>query len=186
MDLQLIDTKRLHLRPAKHSDLDSIFEVYSNPDVVRYTGDNPWTNKEEAAEFIVGAQEGLEEETLFGWCIEHKESKRIIGTCALFECDLEKRVAEISYEILPVYWGLGLCSEFLPLLVEFGFQTLKLNRINAFVATGNIASSKLLEKNGFQQEGLMRESWIDTNGVAVSEHVLGLLHKDWLLGRKAH
>ncbi len=42
MDLPLIETKRLQLRPARESDLESLYEVYSNPDVVRYTGDTPW------------------------------------------------------------------------------------------------------------------------------------------------
>jgi len=185
MDLPIIETKRLQLRPAKESDLESLYEVYSNPDVVRYTGDTPWTDKEEAIEFIEDANEGLKQESLFGWCIEHKQTKRVIGTCSLFECDLDKRVAEVSYEILPSYWGQGLATELLPLLIDFGFNKLELNRINAFVASGNIASLKLLGNNMFQREGLMRESWIDINGNPVNEHVLGLLHSDWLSCKEA-
>lgn len=180
MGLPTIETKRLRLRAATESDLDDVYAIYSNLDVVLYTGDTPWTDKQEAVEFIEGANEGLEEESLFGWCIEFKESKRVIGTCALFECDLEQRVAEISYETVPAYWGLGLTSEFLPLLIEFGFKVLDLNRISAFVHTRNIASLKLLANNQFQREGLMREAWIDHHGNPVDEHVLGLLQREWL------
>jgi ribosomal-protein-alanine N-acetyltransferase len=113
------------------------------------------------------------EESLFGWCVELRESKRVIGTCALFECELDKRVAEVSYEILQNYWGQGLTSELLPPLIEYGFKTLDLNRVNAFVDTRNIVSLKLLAKNYFQREGLMRESWIDEDGQPVDEYVLG-------------
>jgi ribosomal-protein-alanine N-acetyltransferase len=180
MDLPIIETKRLRLREATESDLEDLFAIYSNSDVVRFTGDTAWTEKQEAADFIAGAHEGLEERSLFGWCVELKESKRVIGTCALFDCELEKRVAEVSYEILPDYWGLGLTSELLPPLIEYGFKTLDLNRINAFVDVRNIASVKLLAKNQFKREGIMRESWIDRDGTPVDEHVLGLLQREWL------
>jgi ribosomal-protein-alanine N-acetyltransferase len=179
MDLPIFETKRLQLRVATESDLEDLYVIYSNPDVIRYTG-VAWSEKQEAAEFIEGANEGLEEESLFGWCVELKESKRVIGTCALFDCELEKRVAEISYEILPDYWGQGLTGEFLPSLIEFGFKTLDLNRINAFVDVRNIASLKLLANNQFQREGFMRESWIDSDGNPVDEYVLGLLQREWL------
>ena len=144
MELPIFETKRLLLRASTQSDLEDIYSIYSNPDVVRYTSDTPWTEKHKAAKFIEDAREGLEEESLFGWCVELKESKRVIGTCALFECELEKRIADVSYEILQDYWGQGLTSELLPPIIEFGFETLDLNRINAFVDAKNIASLKLL------------------------------------------
>ncbi|WP_019528556.1 GNAT family N-acetyltransferase [Dasania marina] len=180
MELPKIETKRLLLREIAESDLDHIYAIYSNPSVIRYTGDTLWTEKEEAVEFIEGAHEGLEEESLFGWCVELKETKRVIGTCALFDCELEKRVAEISYEILPDYWRQGLTSELLPPLIEFGFKALDLNRINAFADSRNTASIKLLTSNHFKNEGLMRESWIDSDGCPVDEHVMGLLQREWL------
>jgi len=179
MNLPIIETKRLLLRGATKSDLEDLYSIYSCPEVVRYTGDTPWNEKHEADEFIDGALEGLEDKSLFGWCIVFKETNRVIGTCALFDCDLEKRVAEVSYETIPDYWGQGLASEFLPFIIAFGFNTLELNRINAFVDSRNVASLKLLEKNQFQHEGLMRESWIDVHGKAVDDHVLGLLQSDW-------
>jgi len=185
MELPTLETKRLQLRASKQSDLEDIYAIYSNPDVVRYTSDTPWTEKQKAVEFIESAHEGLVKKTLFGWCAELKESKQVIGTCALYECELEKKVGDVSYEILQYYWGRGLTSELLPPLIEYGFTTLDLNRINAFVDTRNTASLKLLAKNNFQREGLMRESWTDSDGQPVDEYVLGLLQRDWLLCQRA-
>jgi RimJ/RimL family protein N-acetyltransferase len=44
MQLPAFETKRLQLRAATNSDLDDVYAIYSNPDVIRYTGDIPWTN----------------------------------------------------------------------------------------------------------------------------------------------
>lgn len=180
MELPIFETKRLLLRAPTQSDLEDIYAVYSNPNVIRYLDDTPWTEKHKATEFIEGVHEGLEKESLFGWCVELKESKRVIGTCALFECELEKRVADVSYEILEDYWHQGLTSELLPPIIEYGFETLNLNRINAFVDVRNMASLKLLANNQFEREGLMRESWIDGDGQPVDEYILGLLQQEWL------
>ena len=76
MDLPTIETERLLLREASTSDIDDLYALYSNPNVVRYTGDSIWTEKQDAIEFLKETQEGLKEESLFGWCVELKETKR--------------------------------------------------------------------------------------------------------------
>ncbi len=161
------------------SDISDLYSVYSSPDVVRHTGDVAWSDSAEAEEFLSDAREGLADETLFGWCIVLKDTGRVIGTCALFDCDLDQQVAEISYEIHPDYWNKGLTRELLPSVLDFGFGSLGLNRVSAFVDTRNLASLKLLDGLGFQREGLMRESWVGTDGHAADDVVLGLLQKEW-------
>lgn len=180
MKLPPLETERTLLRAPLDADLDDLLLIYSNPDVVRHTGDTPWSDVEDAAEFLEDARNGLSEGSLYGWCVELKDTGRVIGTCALFDCDPDKRVAEISYESHPDYWQQGFTSEFLPLVIEFGFRQLQLNRISAFVDTRNTASVKLLIKNGFEHEGIMRESWVDQSGSPVDEHVMGLLYRDWV------
>lgn len=141
-----------------------MYSIYSNTDVVRYTSDLPWTEKQEAKDFISSVCGGLEESSLFGWCVEQKETRRVIATCALFDCALDKKVAEISYVSHLHHWRQGYIGEFLPFLIELGFMTLKLNRISAFVDSRNTASLKLLTTNGFKHEGVMRDGWVDSEG----------------------
>ncbi|MDJ0878697.1 MAG: GNAT family N-acetyltransferase [Halieaceae bacterium] len=179
LKLHTLETNRLLLRAPRDADLDDLLSIYSNPTVVRHTGDTPWRDEDDASEFLEGAREGLREGSLYGWCVELKDTGRVIGTCALFDCDLEKRVAEISYESHPDYWNQGFTSEFLPQVIEFGFRQLQLNRISAFVDTRNSASVKLLLNNGFEHEGIMRESWVEKSGDPVDEYVMGLLYRDW-------
>ena len=131
---------------------------------------------------MLGVREGLEKEELFGWPVVLKSTRDLIGTCALFECDLDQQVVEISYELHPDYWNQGFSRELLPSLLNFGFSQLGLNRVNAFVDARNLASLNLLENMGFQREGLIRESWIGSDGNATDDVVLGLLRREWVTG----
>ena len=85
MKLSRIETPRLLLREATKSDLSDLYSIYSNPKVVCYTGDTPWSEEQDAMAFLDSAVEGLKEQSLFEWCIELKETKQAIGTCALFD-----------------------------------------------------------------------------------------------------
>ena len=180
MELPVYETQRLLLREANEYDIKDLYAIYSDLDVVRYTGDFPWSKMSESEEFVEQAIVKLKEKTAYNWCVEHKEIKRVIGTCTLLDCELERKFTEMSYKILPKYWGQGIATELLPYVVTFVFETLELNRINAFVDTRNVASLKLLENIQFNREGLLRESWVDNDGNFVDEYLLGLIKRDWI------
>jgi ribosomal-protein-alanine N-acetyltransferase len=92
-----IETPRLLLRGSFESDISDLFTVYSLPEVVRYTGDTVWSDSAEAKEFLLCAREGLADEELFGWCIVLKDTGRVIGTCALFDCDKVTGAVVVRY-----------------------------------------------------------------------------------------
>lgn len=184
--LASINTQRLLLRQSQQKDVDDLFEVYSNPAVVRYFEDAVWEDKDEAIELIDGANKGLAENELFGWCIEHKDTGKVIGTCALFECDLENKRADIAYELHPDYWQQGLASELIPAVLNYGFGNLELHRIGADIDPRNTGSLKVAEKFGFQQEGRLREFWVDKDGSMADYIVLSLLKSEWLKLQTRH
>ena len=65
--------------------------------------------------------------------------------------------AEIGYEIAPDQWGRGYASEAVAAIVGFGIETLRVHRITAWLVADNVASARVLEKNGFQLEGRLRD-----------------------------
>ena len=65
--------------------------------------------------------------------------------------------AEVGYWIGQPYWGRGLASEALRLLIQFGFMTLKLNRVEAGHFEHNVASGRVMQKAGMRYEGLRRQ-----------------------------
>lgn len=90
--------------------------------------------------------------------------------------DLANKAGEIAYIVNPSYWGNGIATEVATLLIEFGFDVLKLHRIYATCDPRNIGSSKVLEKVGMIKEGkirddlLIKDGWRDSLLYSVLEH----------------
>lgn len=102
----------------------------------------------------------------------------LIGIVELHDIETEHSVAELSYWLAVAAWGNGYMSEALPPLLSFGFDTLSLNRIHAYHMVRNEASGKVLQKNGFELEGLLRQrvkKWDKFEDVKL----FSLLRSDW-------
>ncbi len=83
--------------------------------------------------------------------------------------------AEVWFKLNPRYWGKGYATEALTVLINFGFNNLKLHRIGAGCAVDNKASARVLEKVGMQHEGRHRKilplksGWSDNFEYAILE-----------------
>jgi len=115
---------------------------------------------------------------LFGWGVEHNDSNLIIGTATLLHLDIPNKRAEIGFALAKNFWGSGYASEAVTRLLVFAFEELGIHRIEADVDPNNLSSLKLLEKQGFQREGLMRERW-QILGEVQDSVILGLLKHEW-------
>ena len=132
-------------------DAEAAYELNSDPDVLRYTGDVPLTSIDHARQFIADYPDF---DTIgYGrWaCVLH-ETQTVIGFCGLkYLTDLD--VVDIGFRFLPRYWGLGLGTEACTACLSFGFDTIGLQRIVAFVMPENLASIRVLEKSGMLFDG---------------------------------
>ncbi|MBS7344445.1 MAG: GNAT family N-acetyltransferase [Caryophanon sp.] len=94
----------------------------------------------------------------FSFGIFDKETEQLIGQISLFSLKrLPYSSGLVGYSIDERCIGQGVASEALALAVQFAFQTAKLHRIEAYVSPNNVGSIRVLEKNGFVREGLMRK-----------------------------
>ena len=91
------------------------------------------------------------------WAIADSDSDQLIGTCGYYWWIPKDSLAELDYDLSRAYWGKGIMSQAVKAVLYWGFNTLDLNRVQATVMAENIASTRILEKSGFQKEGLMRE-----------------------------
>jgi len=122
----------------------------------------------------------------FRWMIEsvdggdgERECKTIVGTVSL-EVNWRMQNAEIGYQVCESYFGRGIGTRAVRMLVEIAFDpSAGLNRLFAFVAKENIASCKLIARVGFVHEGTLREHY-RIGERFVTEEVYGLLRSDWL------
>jgi RimJ/RimL family protein N-acetyltransferase len=73
------------------------------------------------------------------------------------DIDREHSQAELSFWLAPKLWGRGCMSEAVQAALRYGFDELGLNRLYAYHMERNPASGRVLEKNGFRREGLLRQ-----------------------------
>jgi ribosomal-protein-alanine N-acetyltransferase len=91
------------------------------------------------------------------WTFTQRPFSELIGYGGIFEIDKNNNHAEIGYGLLPEFWGKGFVSEAMKAMSDFGLTNLQLHKLYAIVDPNNGASIKVLEKNNFHLEGLLRD-----------------------------
>ncbi|WP_088102958.1 GNAT family N-acetyltransferase [Halalkalibacter urbisdiaboli] len=179
-DLPPFETNRLILRKITLGDLDDIYEFSSDPEVAHHMTWEVNKSKDETLNnFVKVVIEGYENGQSADWAITHKESKKVIGTCAFVDWSNEHKKAEIGYVLNKNYWGKGLASEAIKEIIKFGFETLQLNRIEGGCDTDNISSEKVMLKAGFEYEGTLRKNEF-IKGEFRDTKIFSILKEDFL------
>lgn len=151
-------TERLIFKKMKVSDSSSLFKIWSDPEVTKFMNINSFTDESQAIQMIEMLDKLYQENKAIRYSIFHLESNQIIGSCGYNTLDFENSKAEIGYEISKEYWGKGFASEAILKLLDYAYNSLNFNRIEAKVEPENRNSIKLLEKLNFQFEGTLRKS----------------------------
>lgn len=158
--IPVINTERLTLRAFSLDDIPAYRKEFANEAVQKYLGGILILKDDEkdAQNWLRNINDRLlKQKLVFTWLITHKDS----ATESVGRIDLggftNKTVGEVSYYIWEKYWGKGYAVEAIKSVVEFGFNDLKLERIQAIVDIRNTASEKVLVKAGFEKEGLLRK-----------------------------
>ncbi len=165
MYLQLLTTNRLHLREITIDDAPAIFSYFSNHEVTKHYGMEPFTTVEQAEQLVRHFATSYEQNKGIRWGIELKDRPGLIGSIGFNLLAISHKRTEVGYELHPDFWGKGLVGEALEAVVKFGFEELQLNRIGAIVFVENDASQKVLIKQGFEREGILRQ-YIVQSGTA--------------------
>jgi len=156
-----LETGRLALRRLHLSDNKSLFDILADEEVTRFYDDEAFTEIAQARDQLESWARGFDAGRSVRWAITLREDGRVIGTCGYYGFHGWHARASIGYELARSYWRQGIMTEALDAIVGFGFGKVGLNRIQAVVMPENEGSNKLLEKLGFQREGILRkyENW---------------------------
>ena len=173
-----LHTARLRLRPFTEADTDAIFALQSNPRVLRYWDAPPWRDRARADRFIAACRQMEQEGSGARLAIERAADGQFIGWCSLARWNPDYRSAAIGYCLDDAAWGSGFATEAIAALLQWAFDTLDLNRVQAETDTRNTASGRVLEKLGFVREGTLREDCI-VDGEVSDSWVYGLLRREW-------
>ncbi|SFT90398.1 Protein N-acetyltransferase, RimJ/RimL family [Algoriphagus locisalis] len=157
-EIELI-TDRLKLRLIEILDLESIHILHSLPETDEFNTLGIPSNIEETRSIVNSwiEENRLKEIKNYTFAIESKGGKEFMGLFGLKLGSEKFKRGEVWYKIHPDFWNQGFATESLKEVIDFGFTTLKLHRIEAGCAVANIGSIKVLEKAGMIREGIGRQ-----------------------------
>jgi [ribosomal protein S5]-alanine N-acetyltransferase len=174
----ILETERLHLIEIGQQHSQKYYEIMSLDEVTRYYGMENLKSVEEAEKMIDSFKNNFLSNRGIRWGIILKENQQFIGTVGLNNLNLPNKRAEIGYEIHPDYWRKGFTSEAVKEVLRYSFEELGLYRIGAVTYPENIASSSLLKKLGFKEEGLLR-GYIYQKNRSNDAFIFSLLRTEW-------
>ena len=156
-----LETERLILRPMRMFDAFDMYEYSKNPETSKFLTWSPHPNLEYTKNylaFVIGKYKSGE---FFDWAVVLKGSEeKMIGTCGFSKIDFSNDCGEIGYVINPDFHGNGYATEAAKRIIEFGFETLKLHRLEAKYIIGNDASLRVMKKCGLTYEGTARSAML--------------------------
>ena len=172
-------TPRIILRSFREKDVDSMAQLFANPDFMRFSL-GIFTERKQTIAFI---------EKVMGWdragipsqfAVVPRGEDAIIGYCGFFyhpEHGIED--LEIGYRLNPAYWNRGLITEAARAVRDYGFHDWKLSRVISLIHPENIPSRRVAEKNGMKVEkkitfrgfptlvyAITREEWLAQRGAS--------------------
>ena len=174
----ILETERLHLREMTKADAKAFYLIRSNKMAMQYL-DRPLAKTVEDAIALIEKRQAMEvSQTGIGWAICLKSTGELIGDMGFYRLDRVNHKSEIGYILNPDFWRLGYGAEATKAILKFGFEVLKLNKIEADINTDNQASKQLVLKMGFKQEAHLREN-LFFEGRFLDSLIFGLLARDW-------
>ena len=154
----ILETKRLLLRHQILDDLDALWALYCDPEIIKYIPDAP-RSRDETREELEWHMHGHPRNPQLGlWATIHKETGKFIGRCGLLPWNIEgQEEVEVAYTIARDYWGQGLATEAAQAILKYGFEQLNLTRLICTIDPEHIASQKVAEKIGMTFEKESRD-----------------------------
>ena len=163
------------LRKLTLDDAEDLAKAANNPNVSRYLRNvfpYPYS-QEDAIDFINFAADN-EDELIYGIIVDGKASGCV---CARMRGDVYAKSCELGYWLSEQFWGKGLMTLVVKAFCDFVFDNYDIHRIDAEVFADNVASRRVLEKSGFELEGVCRQK-VYKDGRFMDEAVYAIIRDD--------
>lgn len=148
------ETERLILREILPSDLEGMFELDSDPEVHKYLGNQPVTEREQISQVIQFIRQQYVDNGIGRWAIIHKKTNDFVGWTGLKyvkeSINNHTNYYDLGYRIMRKYWGQGMATESAIASLKYAFDQLKVNEVYAMVDCDNDRSNKVLNKVGLR------------------------------------
>ncbi|WP_341904996.1 GNAT family N-acetyltransferase [Fluviicola taffensis] len=165
--MKILETPRLYLREMTPEDAEAAYILNLDPEVLRYTGDDPFQSVEEAKTFL----ENYASYRTYGfgrWGMILKETGEYLGWCGLkYTPELDE--FDIGYRLMKKFWGKGYASEAAEACMKLGFEQFDMKTIVGRAMPTNLASVRVLEKIGL--------TYLENRFTDGTEEVIYIKHK---------
>ena len=169
-----IETDRLRIRPLTEKDVEELFAIYSDAETMKFWSCLPYTDVSQSREQVERAMASFQKGEAVELAVIHKEEDRFIGKLSIFNIHEPSQRAEVGYILSRSVWKQGFMREAMTALIQYAFGSLHLRRLEADIDPENKASAALLQKLGFEKEGLLRQRW-NVAGKITDSEIYGLL-----------
>jgi len=179
----MLKGERITLGPVKKEYIESYLKWFNDPEITQYLSMfRPFTRMME--EDWIENLKNRDDTIVFAVLIhEDNNVEKLIGNCGLHAIDWKNRVAEVGITLgEKEYQSKGYGTEAMELLLDYGFKTVNLNRIQLRVYEFNSMAINSYNKIGFVEEGRMRQA-IFINGEYHDIIFMSILQEEWLKAR---
>ncbi|MBQ4121286.1 MAG: GNAT family N-acetyltransferase [Clostridia bacterium] len=154
----VLNGDRIVMRKITKTDAQDMYDYACDPEVTRYLLWQPHESLSYTKRYLDEVMRQYKAHNFFDFAIVCKEDGRMIGTCGFTRLDPVNHSAEIGYVLSPAYWGRGIASEAVEIILRFAFCNLGVHRVEARYMPGNAASRRVMEKKGMVFEGVERDA----------------------------
>jgi [ribosomal protein S5]-alanine N-acetyltransferase len=153
----VLKTERLILQKMTHADAGDLFELRSNPDLMRYIPRPIAQNIEEVITLIDLINSNNDKNESLNWGFYLKENYRFIGNGGFVNINKKDFRGEIGYILHQDFHGKGFAHEAMTAIINFAFSELNFHSIEAIINPLNNNSVKLIERLHFIREGFFKD-----------------------------
>jgi len=175
-----LHSANLQFKKIDESHLQELFAIYDNDKVFEYCGIIPKHNLQTVQKMIGHFERDYTKKGRIKWGIfEKSQSEKLVGIIEAMDFNQKVNMVTIGYYLAEASWGKGIASEAVATIVKFLLEEVNVNRIHAEVMPLNEPSKKVLIKNGFLKEGLLRQASLWSGKGVVDLEIYGLLKGDY-------
>lgn len=171
----ILTTSEFLLRELTEDDLESISSIWGSLKVAEKLSCGA-LSREDSVQMLYVLRSLWDNDAGIRWGVEREG--RLIGTCGFHNLNKSCQRGELGYELDYEFWGRGYMAIALCPAIDYGFKSMKLERIEAFINVDNERSAGLMTKLGFQREGVLRDYARTPKGL-IDQLCFSLLRREW-------
>jgi RimJ/RimL family protein N-acetyltransferase len=169
------------LRKPHLDDTQAVFNGCQDPIIPRFTAISADYSMAHALDYVQRTDASVRTQRELPFVIEYGngDEKVFAGAISFHSLNVKNSVGELGYWMTKSMRGKGIGTTAARMLTDYGFSSIGFKRIEALVDRDNAASEKLLEKAGYQREGIMTNKVTRGDGRQVDMHLFAAIPETW-------